>query len=44
MRVLLAMKWQISWQEHDLNIHSQDLNQLVASQLELPESSQGLDE
>jgi hypothetical protein len=26
---------QISWQEQDLNIHSQDLNQLAASQLEL---------
>jgi hypothetical protein len=44
MRVLLEIKWQINGQEQDLNIRSQDLNQLVASQLELPESSQGLDE
>jgi hypothetical protein len=35
MRVLLVRKRQISWQEQDLNIHSQDLNQLAASQLEL---------
>jgi uncharacterized metal-binding protein len=26
MRVLLVMKRQISWQEQDLNFHSQDLN------------------
>jgi hypothetical protein len=36
MRALLEMKRQISWQEQDLNIRPQDLNQLVASQLELP--------
>jgi hypothetical protein len=36
MRVLLEMKQQIYWQEQDLNIRSQELNQLVASQLEFP--------
>jgi hypothetical protein len=36
MRVLLVMKRQINWQEQDLNIRSQVLNQLVASQLEVP--------
>jgi hypothetical protein len=36
MRVLLVMKQQISWQEQDLNVHSYDLNQLVASEVELP--------
>jgi hypothetical protein len=41
MRVLLEMKRQISWQEHDLNICSQDLNQLVASKLELPRKRPG---
>jgi hypothetical protein len=44
MRVLLVMKWQITWQERDLNIHSQDLNQLAASQMELPRKQSGLDE
>jgi hypothetical protein len=34
MRLLLVMKWQISWQKQDLNIHSQDLNQHAKSQLE----------
>jgi hypothetical protein len=38
------MKRQLSWQQQDLNIRSQDLNQLAASQLELQESGQGLDE
>jgi hypothetical protein len=32
MTVLLEMKQQIYWLEQDLNIHSQDLNQPVASQ------------
>jgi hypothetical protein len=31
-RVLLVMKWQINWQGWDLNICSQDLNQLAQSQ------------
>jgi hypothetical protein len=35
------MKRQISWQEQDLNMHSQDLNQLAASQLELPRKQSG---
>jgi hypothetical protein len=35
MRALLVMKRQITWQERELNIHSQDLNQLAASQLDL---------
>jgi hypothetical protein len=41
MRVLLVMKRQFNWQEQDLNIRSQDLNQLVASQLELPRKRSG---
>jgi hypothetical protein len=41
MRVLLEMKQQIYWQEEDLNIRSQDLNQPVASQLELPRELSG---
>jgi hypothetical protein len=36
MRVLLEIKWHINWQEQGLNIRSQELNQLAASQLELP--------
>jgi hypothetical protein len=36
MWVLQGMKPQINWQEQDLNSRSQDLNQLAASQLELP--------
>jgi hypothetical protein len=36
MRVLLEMKQQIYWQEQDQNIRSQDLNQPVASESELP--------
>jgi hypothetical protein len=35
MRVLLVMKRQISWLVQDLNIRSQDPNQLAASQSEL---------
>jgi hypothetical protein len=38
------MKRQITWQERDLNIRSQDLNQPAASQLRCQESDQGLDE
>jgi hypothetical protein len=41
MRVLTVMKRQISWQDQDLNIRSQDLNQLAASQLELPRKRSG---
>jgi hypothetical protein len=41
MGVLLVMKRQISWQEQDLNIHTQDVNQLAASQLELPRKRSG---
>jgi hypothetical protein len=41
MRGLLVMKRQISWQERDLNIRSQDLNQLATSQLELPRKRSG---
>jgi hypothetical protein len=41
MRVLLEMKRQISWQEQDLNIRSQDLNQPAASQLEVPRKRSG---
>jgi hypothetical protein len=41
MRVLLGMKPQISCKEQDLNIRSQDLNQLAASQLELPRQRSG---
>jgi hypothetical protein len=36
MRALLGMKLQIIWQKQDLNTCSQDLNQPVASHLELP--------
>jgi hypothetical protein len=44
MRVLLVMKRQISWQEQNLKIRSQDLNQLAASQLELRKAvREGLD-
>jgi hypothetical protein len=39
--VLLEMKQQIYLQEQALNIHSQDLNQPVASQLELPRERPG---
>jgi hypothetical protein len=35
------MKWPISWLEKDLNICSQDPNQLAASQLELPRKQSG---
>jgi hypothetical protein len=35
------MKQQIYWQEQDLNIRSQELNQLVASQLEFPRERSG---
>jgi hypothetical protein len=41
MKALLVMKQQIYWQEQDLNICSQDLNQLVASKSELPEKRSG---
>jgi hypothetical protein len=41
MRVLLEMKQQIYWQEQDLNISSQDLNQPVAFNLELPREQSG---
>jgi hypothetical protein len=41
MRVMLVMKGQISWQEQELNICSQDLNQLVAPQFELPRKRSG---
>jgi hypothetical protein len=44
MGVLLVMKKQINWQELDLNSRSQDLNQLAASQLELPRKRHRLDE
>jgi hypothetical protein len=40
-QLLLEMKLQIYWQEQDLNIHSQDLNQLAASQLEFPRKQSG---
>jgi hypothetical protein len=40
MRVSLAMKQQY-WQEQDLNIRSQVLNQPAASQLELPRKQSG---
>jgi hypothetical protein len=40
MRLLLEMK-QIYWQEQDLNIRSQVLNQPVASQLEFPRERSG---
>jgi hypothetical protein len=36
MRVLLEIKQQTYWQEQGLNIRSEDLNQPVVSQLELP--------
>jgi hypothetical protein len=35
------MKQQINWQEQDLNIRSQDLNQLAASQLPGKQSGTG---
>jgi hypothetical protein len=35
------MKRHISWQEQDKNIRSQDLNQLAASQFELPRKRSG---
>jgi hypothetical protein len=41
MSALLEIKRHINWQEQDLNTHSQDLNQLVASQLELPRKQSG---
>jgi hypothetical protein len=44
MRVLLEMKQQIYWQEQDLNILSQDLNQPVVLTRSCQESGQGLDE
>jgi hypothetical protein len=37
----MAMKQQISWLEQDLEIRSYDLNQLAASQLELPRKRSG---
>jgi hypothetical protein len=42
MRLLLVMKRHLSWQEQRLNIRSQDLNQLAASQLELPRKWSGI--
>jgi hypothetical protein len=36
MRASLEMKEQTIWQQQGLNIRSQDLNQPLASQLELP--------
>jgi hypothetical protein len=42
MKVLFVMKRQISSQEQDLNICSQDLYQLSASQLELPRELSGI--
>jgi hypothetical protein len=44
MRVLLVMKQQINWQEQDLNIRSQDLNQLAHLNFSCQEGGQGLDE
>jgi hypothetical protein len=44
MRALLEMKQRVYFQEQDLNIRSQDLNQPVASRLEFPRSGQRLDE
>jgi hypothetical protein len=41
MKVLLAMKQQIDWQEQDPNNRSQDLNQLAATQSELPREWSG---
>jgi hypothetical protein len=41
MRELWVMKRQLSWQEQDLNIRSQDLNHLAASQLELSRKRPG---
>jgi hypothetical protein len=41
MRVLLERKQLIYWQVQDLNIRSQDLNQPVASELELPRERSG---
>jgi hypothetical protein len=41
MRVLLEMKRQFNWHEQDVNIHSQYLNQLVASHFELPRKRTG---
>jgi hypothetical protein len=44
MRVLLLMKQQINWQEPELNIRSQDLNQLGHLSWSCQEGGQGLDE
>jgi hypothetical protein len=41
MRVLLEMKQQIYWQEQELNIHTQDLNQPVTSESDLPKEQSG---
>jgi hypothetical protein len=38
---IVVMKRQISWQEQDLNIRSQDLKQLAAPVLELPRERSG---
>jgi hypothetical protein len=38
------MKQQISWQEQNLNICSQDMKQLEASQLELPKKRSGTEQ
>jgi hypothetical protein len=39
--VLKVMKLRINWRNWDLNVHSQDLNQLVAFQQELPRRLSG---
>jgi hypothetical protein len=41
MRVFLAMKQPINWQNLDPNVCSKDLNQLAASQYELPRMLSG---
>jgi hypothetical protein len=41
LRAMLVMKRQFSWQEHGRNIRSEDLNQLAASQLDLPQKPSG---
>jgi hypothetical protein len=43
MRALLEMTQQIYWQEQDLNIHSKNLNQPVASQSKLPKEQSETD-
>jgi hypothetical protein len=39
--VVVLLSLPSHWQEQDMNVRSQDLNQLAASQLELPREGSG---